>query len=57
MRLLVQLIRLRAQYTDYAIEIIHLDNISVFTFQIYNVMGCQLITIEHLMSTFVQKMI
>ena len=54
--LLAQIIRLKAQFPDYAIKIIHVDNVGEFTSQTFNDY-CLLtgITVEHLLHMFILK--
>lgn len=50
-RLLTRIISLQAQFLDYAIKIIHLDNVNEFTSQTFNDYYMSIgITVEHLIS-------
>ena len=48
-RLLVQIIRLKAQFSNYKIKTIHLNNVGEFTFKTFNGYCTSIdITVEHL---------
>ena len=57
-RFLTQIIRLRAQFSDYTIKKVRLDNVDEFTSQVFNDYCMSIgIAVEHLVAMYIHKMV